>query len=269
MFAGTRIIRIDVKKDLRYFTSDMNRKLRATDENEEFYNIDNYQSNTPSDMVRTFRKMQEEAFRIQKDMFIRIQDLKLLDLDEDTIEEIMIKAGTSKKLVKSLMDGEFTPVNYSKARFETKVNTLETEIEGFTNNKFRYRLNEEFVFPEDELDDVIDDYEDKEFFTRGNEYDPEKFDYKLDKKGNILKDSNGDPVKDEGLFKKVLRKGTRVVRDLVTSDDEVKMPTPPLPNTPMPNVQTTALPGTNTNLTRTQEALLSPSERVIASRRQT
>ena len=47
------------------------------------------------------------------------------------------------------------------------------------------------------------------------------------------------------------------------------MPTPPLPNTPMPNVQTTALPGTNTNLTRTQEALLSPSERVIASRRQT
>ena len=84
LFAGTRIIRIDVKKDLRYFTSDMNRKLRATDENEEFYNIDNYQSNTPSDMVRTFRKMQEEAFRIQKDMFIRIQDLKLLDLDEDT-----------------------------------------------------------------------------------------------------------------------------------------------------------------------------------------
>ena len=30
--------------------------------------------------------MQEEAFRIQKDMFIRIQDLKLLDLSEDDIE---------------------------------------------------------------------------------------------------------------------------------------------------------------------------------------
>ena len=41
--------------------------------------------------------MQEEAFRIQKDMFIRIQDLKLLDLDEDEI--IMIKSGASKKLV--------------------------------------------------------------------------------------------------------------------------------------------------------------------------
>ena len=46
-----------------------------------------------------------------------------------------------------------------------------------------------------------------------------------------------------------------------------ELTTPPLPNTPMPVVQTAALPGTNTNLTRTQQALLSPEEQVIASRR--
>ena len=229
-----------------------------------FYNVYNYQNNTPSDMVRTFTKMQEEAFRIQKDMFIRIQDLRLLDLDEDTIEEIMIKSGTSKKLVNALMDGEFTPVNYSKKRFETKINTLEKEIEDFTNNKFRYRLNEEFVFPEDELDDVIDEYEDKEFFTRGNEYNPEEFDYKLDKKGNILQDENGDPVRDEGFTKKILRKGTRVIKDLVTPDDEARIQTPPLPNTPQPKIRTTQQINPTTNLTRTQQALLSPTEQVIA-----
>jgi len=268
LFAGTRIIRIDVKKDLRFFTSDMNRKLRATDENEEFYNVDNYQKNTPSDMVRTFRKMQEEAFRIQKDMFIRIQDLKHLDLDEDTIEEIMIKAGTNKKLVKSLIDGEFTPINYSEKRFETKVNTLETEIEDFTNNKFKYRLNEDFVFPEDQLDDIIDEYDDKEFFTRGNEYDPAEFDYKVDKKGNILKDENGDPVKDEGLIKRVLRKTTSVIRDLVSEEPEAKIQTPALPATPQPNILPNQL-AQNTNLTPTQQALLSPEEQVIASRRRT
>ena len=93
------------------------------------------------------------------------------------------------------------------------------------------------------------------------------YENKLDKKGNILKDANGDPIRDEGLFKKVLRKGTEFVRDLVTPDDQVKIQTPPLPNTPMPVVQTTALPGANTNLTRTQQALLSPEEQVIASRR--
>jgi hypothetical protein len=202
-------------------------------------------------------------------MFIRIQDLKLLDLDEYDIEEIMIKSGASKKLVKNLMNGEFTPVNFSKKRFETKVDILEKEIEGFTNNKFRYRLNEDFVFPEFELEDVIDEYEDKEFFTRGNEYNPEKFDYKLDKKGNILKDENGDPVKDEGLFKKVLRKGTQIVRDIVTPDEEAKINTPPLPDMPTPIVQTATLPNQNTNLTRTEQALLSPEEQVIATSRKT
>ena len=43
--------------------------------------------------------------------------------------------------------------------------------------------------------------------------------------------------------------------------------TPPLPNTPMPMVQTArANVNPNTNLTPTQEALLSPEEKVIASR---
>ena len=44
--------------------------------------------------------------------------------------------------------------------------------------------------------------------------------------------------------------------------------TPPLGNTPMPMVQTArADVNPNTNLTPTQEALLSPEEKIIASRR--
>ena len=74
-------------------------------------------------MVNTFNQMQQEAFRIQKDMYIRIQDLKLLDLSENKIYEIMKKSGASKKIINNLLDGRFTPVNYSKPRFETKVRT--------------------------------------------------------------------------------------------------------------------------------------------------
>ena len=44
--------------------------------------------------------------------------------------------------------------------------------------------------------------------------------------------------------------------------------TPPLPNMAMPMVQTArANVNPNTNLTRSQEALLSPEEKIIASRR--
>jgi len=49
---------------------------------------------------------------------------------------------------------------------------------------------------------------------------------------------------------------------------EAPIQTPPLPNTAMPVVQTArANVNPNTNLTRTQEALLSPEEKIIASRR--
>ena len=68
--------------------------------------------------------MQEEAFRIQKDMYIRMQDLKLLDLSDFQIDQILEKAGVSETIRSNLMFGEFTPVNYSQKRFETKVDTI-------------------------------------------------------------------------------------------------------------------------------------------------
>ena len=274
LFAGTRIIRIDTKKDLRYFASDMNRMLRAVDENEKFYNVDNYAENTPTTQVKTFREMQEEAFRIQKDMFIRIQDLKLLDLSEDVIDDILEKAGVSSTLRFNLLDGIFTPVNYSEARFETKVNTIDQELRKANKDdiKFKFRLNEDYVFPIDRLDSVRDSYEDKKFFEKGNEYKPEEFDYKLDKKGNMIFDENGNPIREEGFIKRQLRKISPIIRKgadklLNPLSNAFRVETPPLPNTPMPVVQTAALPSTNTNLTRTQQALLSPEEQVIASRR--
>ena len=284
LFAGTRIIRIDAKNDLRYFASDMNRMLRAVDENENFYNVDNYQNNTPNDMVRTFRKMQEEAFRIQKDMYIRIQDLKLLDLDEDDIIDILIESGVNKKLAKTIADGEFTPVNFSEKRFETKINTIEKELEKQTG-KFNYRLNEDFVFPEDELEDVIDEYEDKEFFketynSETGEYEggyyPDRVDYKLDKKGFVLKypeghPEEGNPIPDEGFVKKSLKKISPIIRKAINKfinplSDDFRVQAPPLPVTSQPKVQMASIKNPVTGLTSTESALLSPSEQEIARR---
>ena len=128
LFAGTRIIRIDVKKDLKYKAAELNRLLRAVDENEQFYNVNNYQNNTPDKLIKTYEDMQEEAFRLQKDMFITIQDLKLLDLSTGKIDEILRKAGVSRKLRANLEAGIFTPVNYSRERFETKVETIQKEL---------------------------------------------------------------------------------------------------------------------------------------------
>ena len=286
LFAGTRIIRIDVKSDLKYFASDMNRLLRATDENENFYNVDNYQNNTPNDMVRTFEKMQDEAFRIQKDMYIRVQDLKLLDLDEDTIEEILINSGVNKKLAGAIIDGEFTPINYSKNRFETKVNNIERELEKQTG-KFLYRLNEDFVFPEDDLDDVIDDYEDREFFKETFDeeseqfvggYYPDRVDYKLDDKGFMITDEDGNPIPDDGFIKRTLRKISPAIKKgfnkLVNPAEGLigKAPVAPLPETPDVKVQMASANTAKdpiTGLTQTQDALLSESDKAYYKNKRT
>ena len=264
LFAGTRIIRIDVKKSLKYQAATMNRLLRAVDENEQFYNVDNYAKNTPNDMIRTFEKMQDEAFRIQKDMFIRIKDFELLDLDEDEIRKILKNAGVSRKVRTNLINGVFTPVNFSKKRFETKVNTIESELNKLATEDRQFSLNEDFVYPKEELKEVIEDYKGKEFFTE--EYNPETYDYKLDKDGRIVFDSEGDPVKkDRTLIDKippVIKEGFQKI----ISPFEGNITTGSLPPTPMPNNRLFTKVPTNTNLTDTEQALLSPSEQIIAKR---
>ena len=242
----------------------MNRLLRAVDENEQFYNVDNYANNTPQDMAATYDNMQKEAFRIQKDMFIRIKDFQLLDLDEGQINDILKNAGVSRRIRNNLLDGIFTPVNYSKPRFETKVQTIERELEKLDTENRKFKLNEDFVFPRDELNEIKDSYFDKKFFEE--DYDPETFEYKLDKNGRIVFDSEGDPVKKE---RSILDKVPPIIKEgfqKIISPFEGNITTGSLPPTPMPNNRLFTKVPTNTNLTDTEQALLSPSEQIIAKR---
>jgi len=285
LFTGTRIIRIDVKKDLRYFSSTMNRNRRATDETENFYTVKDFAQNTPTDMVKKFDQIQQEELRNQRDMYIRMQDLKLLDLSEDKIYDIMKGTGTSKKIINNLLDGLFTPIPYSKPRFETKVRLVEEQMDRLTEGKgdYIYTSNRDFLFPQDKLDEVMDSYEDVEFFpeTYNEEtqeleggYYPDKETYKLNKEGRLIYDENGRPIREDGFIKRQIKKLPGAIKDLVLPGapgmtSKPKMQTPPLPNTPMPAkmAQNNQQKDPQTNLTRTQTALLSPTEKVIAGKK--
>ena len=285
LFTGTRIIRIDVKKDLRYFTSTMNRLLRAVDETENFYSVQNFAQKTPTDMVNTFNEMQKEAFRIQKDMYIRMEDLKLLDLSDRQIYDIMKKSGASKKIINNLLRGVFTPVNYSKPRFETKIKTVEDQMDKLSaeeSGKFIYTINKDFLFPQRELDQVIRNYSRIKFFPEifneeTNEveggYYPDEENYQTDKEGRLLYDTEGKPIKEEGFIQRNIKKVPGMIKDLFVPGSpktglQSKVQTPPLGNTPMPvqMASNTLQKDPQTNLTRNEEALLSPTEKVIASR---
>jgi hypothetical protein len=283
LLAGTRIIRIDVKKDLPYFVRTMNARLRAVDETENFYTAENFQNKTPSDTVNTYKQMQEEAFKIQKDMYIRIKDLELLDVDQSSIYQILLKQGVPRTTINNLLVGKFTPVNYSKARFENKVAAVEAQMDKLMkdNPDYIYLQNREFIFPQAELEELKGEYTGKDFFeeTYNKEtkkfeggYNPEKEGYQTDDKGNLIFDSKGNPIPEEGFLQRNLKKIVPTIKNLsdrfILPGGITKINTPPLPNTPQPIVRNTqANVNPNTNLTRTQTALLSPSEQVIASRK--
>jgi len=106
------------------------------------------------------------------------------------------------------------------------------------------KINKEYFYPKKLFRQILRDYKNKDLSV--------KEDAKLNELDRILKLQN-DQV--SSLPQPVENKAFAEVQ------------TPPLPNTPQPIVQTAQLPGVNTNLTRTQQALLSPEEQIIASRR--
>ena len=126
------------------------------------------------------------------------------------------------------------------------------------------------------------DYTGKDFFeeTYNKEtkqfeggYYPEKEGYQTDDKGNLIFDNKGNPIPEESLIRRGLKKIVPTIKNLadrfILPGGITKMQTPPLPDMPMPKIQMAQAKNPTTNLTRTQEALLSPEERVIASRRTT
>ena len=85
--AGIRIIDIDVKSSLSYKAGRFNQLLRAVDDAEKIYSPEDYMNRGPSVIEAEFEQMQEEAFKIQQEMYNIIQDALLLDLDESDIKK--------------------------------------------------------------------------------------------------------------------------------------------------------------------------------------
>ena len=194
----------------------------------------------------------------------------------------MKKQGTPRKTINNLLSGRFTPVNYSKPRFENKVRLVQDQMKKLSNesDKFFYSANRSFLFPQRQLDKVISDYSGKKFFEETfNEetkefeggYYPDKQKYKTNSEGRLIYDSDGNPVKEPGFIERQFRKIPSLLKDIVlpgapgfSSKPQAK----PLGDTPMPMKMASNIQQKNpiTNLTRNEEALLSPTEKVIAGR---
>jgi hypothetical protein len=193
---------------------------------------------------------------------MNVKDFMMLDLSKGKIEDIMIEAGMNKKQVFNLVDGLFTPIKFSEPRFETKVKALKDLAKHKTekSKNFIYNIRENWVYPYDKLWKVHDDWADRKFFPDG--YKPELEGAVTNDKGDIVYDERGKIKKEPTFLQKAIPKIKQMIMPGAPAD--LRGQTPPL-KTPMPDKRLAAATQIDptTQLTRTETALLSPSEQAI------
>ena len=261
LLSGVRIINIDILKSMEYKTGEFNRLMRAIDDTEKIYSPENYNSRGPEVILREYNQMQLEGYKVQQDFYKMIVDAKTIGLNNFDIRKKLKEQGLGTKMINNLMNGTFTPINYSDARFKKKVEAVKRLAKEKTKESADYRfiVDSNYLYPKLQLNLLKNSYRFK----------------KLDPKDKLKVYKEGKNPNTEGIFGKFLKggpgliqRGKNLINKILPSEPMSKIQTPPLPDTPMPKKMASNTQQINpqTNLTRTEEALLSPTEKVIAGR---
>ena len=243
LFTGVRVIDADIQKTLNYVITDFNKIQQEVFDTEEFYTTDGYGTRGPAEMVQEFINIQNEAYKEQLKIFQAIETARKFGVSDRDLRTILKDRKVSKKRISNLLKGYYTPVDYNKGLFKKKLKELKAledkrGVEIFTKERGR-----NYYYPRRELDDVIRNFERRKFEI---EVPPAE------------RQASGVPV--------------TVAEPIVQEVAQAEIQTPPLPETPKPDVASaTNLASINvvnpmTGLTRTEGALLSPGEQAIAQK---
>ncbi len=245
LFSGVRIINVNVPQAVQYKVTDYNNKFRSVTTTEKLFSLENYQNRGPLVMANEFRQIQDETLKVNKDFHLILKDALETGVPKKELLKILRKRRISYAKAKKLLDGKNIPYTAYDERMKKRVKEAEKEAVRRGDGE---TVNKEYFYPKKLFRDILREYKNKSIKMN------EPQESELDELRNYLKEKENEPV------------SSLPNREQTTQLAEVQ--TPPLPQTSMPIVQQTAqLRDPNTNLTRTQTALLSPEEQVIASRK--
>jgi hypothetical protein len=205
--------------------------------------------------------MQLEGYKVQQNFHKMIVDAKTIGVSIFDIRRKLKDQGVGSKMTNNLMNGIFTPINYSDARFKKKVKSVESfaKDKSKKSSDYRFVVDPNYLYPKLQLNLLKNSYRFK----------------KLDPDDKLKIYAEGKNPNTGGIFGKFLtdgpgliQRGKNLINKVLPGEPMSKIQTPPLGNTPMPAkmASNTLQKDPTTNLTQTQEALLSPTEKVIASR---
>jgi hypothetical protein len=195
-------------------------------------------------MADEFRTIQEEALKVNREFHNIIQDALKVGVPKREILKILRKRKISYEKAKRLLDGKNIPFTAYEGGMKSRVEAAKKEAERRGEGE---TINKEYFYPKKLFREILREYKNKSIKIE------EPGESELDKLRDYIKQKENEPQASVPLNKNI---------------QTASIQTPPLPQTPMPNIQPIAQQiNPQTNLTRTQQALLSPEEQLIASRR--
>jgi len=251
LVSGIRIIPVNVPKSMNYKINSYQRMKRAVDDAEEFYKPTKILSGrTGPQILKEFKEIQAESFKVQQEMYFDIQNALKTGVDRNTIMNLLDER-LSETEVDYLMRGEFKPFKYNEKQFENRIQAFRD-----AHPDMRFEIKDDDIFPRWALDQIMYDLDYKQL----NEpwY-----------KDQILLDMEKSAVDTEDKIK--MAKLPKVFEKFLNAKKPLVPYNVPVNTTPVSQeVVQTAASNVNINpetgLTRIDDALLSREEKAMRLR---
>jgi hypothetical protein len=221
---------------MEFKITDYIQSTKKVTESEKFYSLANFRQRGPLVMADEFKDIQEENYKINQNFYFIIQDALKTGVPKDVIYRLLRKRKIPAKKVNKLLRGENIPFTAYDNRMKLRVLQAQKQAKQLGEGS----AIREYFYPRNLFQSIVNQYRNKSLIPEPKqEEDQELIDFQ------------------------------KRIEDISNQQSSLPIQTPPLGPTPMPNNRLFAKTNVNpnTNLTRTQTALLSPEEQVIASRR--
>jgi hypothetical protein len=242
LFSGIRIINVDVPRTMQYKITEYNKNKRLVTATEKLFSLQDYKTRGPETLAREFRDIQEENLKVNKNFHNVIKDALEVGMPQKDLYRQLRKRGISKKNAFKLLRGQNIPYTGYKERMKKRVR----DAQKIGQEQGEGNVNRDYFYPRGEFKNIEREYKFKSLNPKGP-VDRSIIDRVIDYFSERL------PVGEEGGG------GGQQLSQ--------RIQTPPLPPTNMPAQNLMAQSPQKINgLTRSEQALLSPEEKIIAAR---
>ena len=237
---GIKPYEVDVNKSVDFLISDYTKMRTKAWEANDMYDADAFGDTVVNDFIR----IQRNIFREQQRIWRAFQTAKKFGVNNSTLRRELRARNVSWSDIQKILSGKFDPLPYSKKRFINKLKDLK-DSDKHTGFDKKRRIIKNSFYPKRELDKVL------RFLRNQRLNDVFKYD-KITVPTIPVNNRTSMISPDKNI----------------SLTENINIQTPPLGNTPQPVVNNMQMAQKNpiTNLTRTETALLSPTEKVIAGR---